>query len=355
MIKIESTYPIVVSESIVEDLSLFVEQNYTEYKVLFLVDENTEEHCLPIFNWSENATLLEAEVLTVPAGEESKCLSILERLAETLIELHAQKNTLIINLGGGMISDLGGFLASSYKRGIPFINAPTTLLSMVDASVGGKTAVNVGVYKNQIGAFYSPVAVFCGLEFLNTLPSRELKSGYSEIIKHLLIVNQGESFSVKSLNVNEIPNPDLIRNSISIKNNIVLDDPQEKGNRKKLNFGHTIGHAFESLSHSKGRPLLHGEAVAIGILIESWISSEFGNLPPKDFEQIRKVIQSNFELYSINQNDYLILLDLMQADKKNENLAINFTLLDTINESSIDHFLSEDEVEKALIWYSSIL
>ncbi|MGB0403561.1 MAG: 3-dehydroquinate synthase [Salibacteraceae bacterium] len=355
MIKIDSTYSIVVAESVVDVLSTFIKEHYGNHKIIFLVDENSEEHCLPIFNWSDNDALLTAEVLTVPAGEESKCLTILERLAETLIELHAQKNTIIINLGGGMITDLGGFLASSYKRGIPFVNVPTSLLAMVDASVGGKTAVNIGNYKNQLGSFYNPVAVFCGLEFLSTLPLRELKSGYAEMIKHILIVNQGKSINLKTLNVNELPTEELIGSSITIKNDIVIDDPKENGNRRKLNFGHTIGHAFESLSHSQNKPLLHGEAVAIGILIESWISNEFGNLTDKDFEQISSVIRSTYDLYFIQESDYLNLLDLMQADKKNENLAINFTLLDTINESSIDHFMSEDQIEKALIWYTSIL
>jgi len=355
VIKIESSsYSIVISDDIFDKLSVFLESHFPDHQIFILVDENTEKHCLPLLSWIENERLTSGDALIVPVGEESKSIDLLSGLAESLIELGASRKSIIINLGGGVVTDLGGFLASTFKRGVPFINVPTSLLAMVDASSGGKTGVNLGIYKNQLGTFCFPEAVFCGLNLLETLPKRELKSGYVEALKHGLIANSQIWNSLIEIDLEQIPSKKIIAQSIEVKNRITLIDPFEKGERKKLNFGHTIGHAVESLSHINREPLLHGEAIAIGIVMESFLSVFHAKLPKQELDEIRIFIFNQFDKYQIKKSDFETLIELMRSDKKNENEGINFTLLNEIGNSKIDFNLSEEEVTQALEWYITI-
>ena len=355
MIKIDSTsYPIVISENILVELSSFIEEYYEDYRILILVDINTEEHCLPLLGWVENNKLNSADTLCIPVGEESKSIEIIAQLGETLLEIGATRKTLLLNLGGGVVSDLGGFFASTFKRGIPFINLPTTLLAMVDASSGGKTGVNLGVFKNQLGTFANPKSVFCGLEFLETLPSNELVSGHAEALKHGLIADDRILHTIKDFNLTELPTEEYIASSISIKNDIVLQDPFENGARKKLNFGHTVGHAFESLALRKEKPLLHGEAVAVGIVVESFLSVFHSKLKKVELDEIKTYIFSQFEKYNIEKSEIKALIELMHSDKKNDENGINFTLLTRIGACEINFNLTDEDVSQALEWYIGI-
>lgn len=348
MIKTNQGYSVVVAESVITAVVDFVSENFPNSKLFFLVDENTEEHCFDPFNWVGQKQFEEAEVLSIDSGEASKSLALVEQLAATMLELGANRNSLLINLGGGVISDLGGFLASVFKRGIPFINIPTSLLAMVDASVGGKTGVNVFGSKNQVGTFSFPKAVFCGTEFLQTLPQRELISGYAELIKHALIANKSLWQSCNELDLNTIPTVELLKQSIAIKNEIVSADPFENGVRKKLNFGHTVGHAVESLSLIKQQPLLHGEAIAIGMCAEAYLSHQYAELPLEEYNEIVELLASNFELGRIKLEDVTGLLEFVLQDKKNPNHAINFSLLKSIGNCEIDFNLSPESIQEKL-------
>ena len=256
-------------------------------KVAILVDENTKRNCLPKLPQLENSIIIE-----VTSGEINKSISSCNYIWEQLSEHNFDRDSLLINLGGGVIGDMGGFAASTYKRGIDFIQVPTTLLAMVDASVGGKLGVDFNGLKNQIGLFNNPESVLIFPEFLETLPENQLKSGYAEVVKHALISDNNLWEKIISVPFNEMNWGEIIETSINIKNKIVLSDPYEKGERKKLNFGHTFGHAVESYYLEKGTPILHGEAVLMGILLEveiSLVSQEQNN-------EIKNYILSNFSL-----------------------------------------------------------
>ena len=260
---------------------------YASAKKVIIVDENTHEHCLSSLITSFEA-LNEAEVILLPEGEENKQMEVAFGVWEALTEYEISRHDLIINLGGGMITDIGGFIASCFKRGCSFVNIPTSLLGMVDASIGGKTGVNLGHFKNQIGVFSNPKAVFIDTSFLETLPSVELYSGLAEMIKHGLIQDKMlfnrvvEQYSdVKQLN------QVLLKDCIEVKNTLVKQDPMELGLRKKLNFGHTVGHAIEG-HYMNSLKLSHGHAIAIGMLIEAFISIEHASLNEDDFKCIEK-------------------------------------------------------------------
>ena len=268
-------YPIFFENSL-EELSRFVSQgDYSRFFVL--TDENTAIHCLPqvqaYFEGKNNFDIIE-----INAGEESKDIDFCIGIWKMLIDFGADRKSLLINLGGGVISDMGGFVASTYKRGIDFVHVPTTLLSQVDASVGGKTGVDVDKIKNIIGTFTQPKAVFIVNEFLSSLPERQVLSGAAEMLKHGLIADAAYWHLLKNSNLSA-PSEDLIYRSVEIKNEVVTADPFERGIRKSLNFGHTIGHALEtnSLLHDT-HPLTHGEAIAIGMICESYLSHKKSGL-----------------------------------------------------------------------------
>ncbi|MDP4266884.1 MAG: 3-dehydroquinate synthase [Bacteroidota bacterium] len=349
---------IYISENVFSEIKKFLKSsNYSNEKIFILVDENTIQNCLPVLI-NEVEELNKAEIIEIESGEENKTIDICIQLWESLSELNANRKSLLVNLGGGVIGDMGGFIASTFKRGMNFINIPTTLLSMVDASVGGKTGVDLNNIKNIIGVFNEPRAVFINPSFLNTLSQRQLLSGFAEILKHGLIADKNYWNLITSSNP-DFHNPeymsDLIYRSVEIKNDIVLKDPLEKDLRKILNFGHTIGHAIETLSLEKDKdPLLHGESVAIGLICESFLSVKYTNLDEAALYSISSSIKSLYKHYPINKNLYNKLTDIMKKDKKNENQKINFTLLKGIGNAEININCNINDIHQSLDYYNKL-
>lgn len=312
-------------------------------KIFVLVDENTNEYCLPYF-LSNLPTEIEIEIIEIEAGEEHKNMYTCMDLWHTLIDLEADRKSILLNLGGGVITDIGGFIASTFKRGIDFINIPTTLLAMVDASVGGKNGVDLGSLKNQIGVINEPKAVIILSKFLETLPSNQMRSGLAEMLKHGLIFDK--LYWDKLKNLNDLNTDDLdvlIKQSIEIKNEIVSKDLKENGIRKALNFGHTLGHAIESyfLESEDEKQLLHGEAIAIGMILESHLSYQSNLITKEDFAEIKYIITDVFEKIQFNESDILKIMNLLVFDKKNEFGNVQFTLLNKIGESKINQIVDE--------------
>jgi len=295
-------------------------------------------------------------ILEVPAGEEYKTLETCGKLWHELTENGADRNSVLINLGGGVISDLGGFVASTFKRGIRYVNIPTTLLAMVDASVGGKVGVDMNGLKNHVGLFANPQAVFVIPEFLDTLPDKQITTGFAEIIKHSLIYekNYWDELSEKSLS--EITNwREIIEWCIEIKNYYVMEDPLDTGFRKVLNFGHTIGHAVESYSIQNDKNVIsHGEAVAIGIICESYLSNKIAGLPLAEFEDIVRYILQSFKHYPFGSGNFDFVLDSIRHDKKNTGTNVNFTLLTTIGNSLINQVIDMNIIRESLIYYHNL-
>ena len=345
---------IFLGENVFSVLSEYL-RAYESSKIFILVDENTLEHCIPSL-LLENKALHNAEIIEIDSGEENKTIDICYQLWKTLADYKADRSSLLINLGGGVITDMGGFVASTYKRGIDFINIPTTLLSQIDASVGGKTGVDFEGLKNVVGVFNEPKGVFIYPNYLKTLESKELISGYAEALKHGLIKDAdywnrlGVGMLFDSDNWKE-----LIITSINIKNDIVMNDPYEKGERKLLNFGHTIGHAVESYSliHDQS-PLRHGEAIAIGMICESYISNSKSGLTAADLKIISDRIYTTYSSYQLNDSTYHELIELMKNDKKNEGSAINLTLLSKIGEANYNQEVDVELILESLNYYNSL-
>lgn len=328
--------------------------NNSYSSIFILVDENTFEHCYPRFmqNFATNKRI---EIIQIDAGEEHKNIDTCVGVWNALTELGADRHSLLITLGGGVITDLGGFVASTFKRGIDFVNIPTTLLSMVDASVGGKTGVDLGVLKNQIGLFANPEMVLIDPEYLHTVTPREIRSGTAEIIKYGLTYDQhlyNEIKSNKKLNI-----VDLIHRSIEIKNEVVTQDPKENGLRKVLNFGHTVGHAIESyfLESKTKEKLTHGEAIAIGMICESYISYQLLNFPSNKVDEIKETIINIYGKTSILEEDFSEIISLLKHDKKNVSGQVNFVLLNNIEDFKIDCKVPTDLVIESLEYYNSCI
>ncbi|MDD5570098.1 MAG: 3-dehydroquinate synthase [Bacteroidales bacterium] len=344
-------YPIFIGENIFPELENFLEK-YSSKKIFILVDENTGKHCLPLLI-ARIKFLKSAKILKIKSGEKRKNIKICKTLWDKLIFSNADRNSLLINLGGGVITDLGGFTASTFKRGIGFIHLPTTLLSMVDASIGGKTAVNLDNIKNQIGIFGNPKAIFINPAFLITLDKRELISGYAEIIKHALICDKEYLKTLKSTGVKDADWNFIIKKSVEIKSKIVKLDPKENNIRKALNFGHTIGHAFESYSLENDKnPLLHGEAIAAGMICEAYLSAKILKLKEKELNEIISVISPVFRQYK--NFEIKRLIELMHFDKKNVNKKINFTLIPEIGKYKIDNEIEENLISESLNFYKNL-
>lgn len=320
--------------------------NTNPSSLFILVDENTNENCLPILLQNLETTS-PIEIIEIEAGEEHKNLETCTGVWNALTELGGDRKCLLINLGGGVITDLGGFVASTFKRGIAFINIPTTLLSIVDASVGGKTGVDLGVLKNQIGLFSNPEMVLIDPTYLETVTERELRSGLAEIIKYGLTydisiwntVNSFKNLTLSNLNT-------LIHRSIEIKNEVVTKDPKEAGIRKVLNFGHTLGHAIESyyLETESKDILTHGEAIAVGMVTEAYISHKLYHFPLEEVKNIKSVILKIYGKIDIEPSDYQAVIELLIHDKKNIAGKVNFVLL-----TNFEHFKLDCEVEIALL------
>lgn len=345
--------PVIFDNVFLELNSFLTEKNYS--KIFVFVDSNTHEHCLPLF-LGELETIAEIEVIEVPSGEENKVIEIVVQIWESLIELGGSRNSLLINLGGGVITDMGGFIASTFKRGIDFINVPTTLLSQVDASVGGKTGIDFAGLKNQIGTFSQPEMTLIYSEFLLTLPPRELTSGLAEMMKHGLIyqkphwdnIHQIEGFTGQILH-------QLTKESVKIKMEIVENDPFESGLRKILNFGHTVGHAIESYYLETEFPYLHGEAVAIGMLVESILSFENEMISLSELDEIFLNITQLFAKEPINEEIIPDLIQFMKHDKKNQNNQISFSLLNGIGNCKFDILLNENQILEGILLYNKKL
>ena len=324
-------------------------------KVFILVDSNTNKYCLNLF-LEKYLNNIQAKSITIKNGEENKNTKSLNSVWTKISKLGGDRNSLLINLGGGLVSDLGGFVASTYNRGIDFINIPTTLLSIVDASIGGKVGINIEKLKNQVGVFNYPKLILIDTSFLQTLPKRELKSGYAEMIKHGLIFEKRYYKTLSKLkNIDAKLSAELIYNSIKIKNKIVKKDPKEKNLRKILNFGHTLGHAIEShfLANKKLKNLLHGEAIAIGMILESYISYKILKMPYEQCLDIKQTINSKFEKIKINDEDSKSILKLIKFDKKNKNGKVLFVLLYEIGKSKIDIEVSKETIIESLEFYRS--
>lgn len=337
--------------ALVELFQLLSTSHYSSIWVL--VDENTENHCLPILQ----AALPKIAIhkISIPAGESYKNIDSCQYIWKELLHGNANRKSLLLNLGGGVIGDMGGFCAATYKRGIDFIQIPTTLLSQVDASVGGKLGIDFAQVKNAIGLFLQPKSVIIYPPFLKTLPERELYSGFAEIIKHALIANiqyWNRLQVIKNLNDPTLNWNELLTHSIGIKQQIVETDPLEKGLRKILNFGHTVGHAIESLSWETASPLLHGEAVAIGIICEAFLSVKLLGLSESELQSITHYIFSLYPSYKLSSLDKTALLNLMYQDKKNEATEISFSLLSAIGKAEWNIKADEKLILESLKYYT---
>ena len=335
------------------ELNSYIEdQNPSQ--LLILVDENTHEFCLPILLQNLN-TDIPFEIIEIEAGEEMKTIETATQLWDILSEFSVDRKSLMINLGGGVITDLGGFVASTYKRGIKFIHIPTSLLAMCDASIGGKTGIDHNFLKNIIGTFSMPEKIFLFPSFLNTLPYRELRSGFAEMLKHGLIADKNhwdDLISLKELTAASIaPN---IERSMEIKQHFVEHDFKEQNIRKNLNFGHTIGHAIESYSLQTGQPIAHGEAVAAGMICETYLAKIENLISEDTSEKIISNIQKFFPKISIADQNIENILQLMTHDKKNSNGQISFSLLNSIGNCHFDYIPAEENIKSALYFYQNL-
>ncbi len=322
-------------------------------KVFVFADTNTAELCIPVFR-SLLDDIEDFDIIETDSGEENKNIDFCIGIWKTLLDFGADRKCLMINLGGGVITDMGGFVASTYKRGIDFINIPTTLLSQVDASVGGKTGIDIDNVKNMVGTFSLPQAVFIENTFLTTLSKREMLSGFAEMIKHGLIVDAAYYGELKISDYQNIT-PQAIYRSVEIKNEVVTEDPLEKGLRKILNFGHTIGHAVESYSLSKDKkPLTHGEAIAIGMVCEGFLSAKYCNLTEDELKDLSSYIISIYPKYNIKEKSFDALIGLMQSDKKNEEGHILFSLLEKIGHCTFNCKVTDKDILASLNYYNSL-
>ena len=324
-------------------------------KIFILTDTNTQKFCAPLF-LEKLQTDIAIEILEIEPGEKHKNLETAQALWETLSDFEADRKALLINLGGGVVTDLGGFIASTFKRGISYINIPTSLLAMVDASVGGKTGIDLGYLKNQIGVINNPETVIIDVAFLASLPQEEMRSGLAEMLKHGLIYDAAYWQKMKDLSkltTNDLEQ--LIYESVIIKNRIVCQDLEEDGIRKTLNFGHTLGHAIESycMQNASRKSLLHGEAVAIGMILAAFLSTKLTGLSNEALEEIKATILHTFDRVDFTEKDIQPIIDLMKFDKKNSHGNINFVLLEQIGKPIIDCKFPNSLIKEAFDFYAN--
>ncbi|HEY1023645.1 MAG TPA: 3-dehydroquinate synthase [Sphingobacteriaceae bacterium] len=344
-------YPVHFENTFQELRDLIIASGYS--KIFILVDTNTEKHCLPLLQPFLDG--ISYDIIEVDPGEENKNIDFCIGVWKMLLDFGADRNSLMINLGGGVVTDMGGFAAATFKRGIDFVHIPTTLLSQVDASIGGKTGIDLDQVKNIIGTFTQPKAVFIAHELLKTLDNRQLVSGFAEMLKHGLIYDPAYFRHIQHMTSGEIT-PEAIYRSVGIKNEVVTTDPHEKGLRKILNFGHTIGHAVETLSLQKDAdPLLHGEAIAVGMICEAYLSHESNGLSAEDLHEITRTIRRNFPDYPLHQLQDPDLIAVMKNDKKNEQQRIGFALLNRIGCCDFNKFATEAEIAGSLNYYRSLI
>ena len=330
-------------------------------KLFVLVDETTHQLCLPVIAGFD--CMQEAQCIVIGATDTHKTLETLTHVWAELQRMGATRHSLLINLGGGMVTDLGGFAASTFKRGLAYINIPTTLLSMVDASVGGKTGINFGGLKNEIGVFNNANSVILDTTFLKTMDQENILSGYAEMLKHGLISEEKMWAELLAFNLDSLDNLDRLDNldyleslgrmladSVAVKQRIVTEDPTEHGIRKALNLGHTAGHAFESLALER-KPILHGYAVAYGLVVELYLCCVKTGFPQDKMRQTVAFIKEHYGRMPITCDDYPKMIELMHHDKKNVGTDINFTLLGGIGDIRINQTATEEEIKEALDFY----
>ena len=349
-----SPQKVVIAQNLEQSLTDAISQCERD-RLFILVDETTERLCLPVVSGFD--CLKGAQVIVIGATDSNKTIDSLMHVWEELGKGGGTRHTLLINIGGGMVTDLGGFAASTFKRGINYINIPTTLLSMVDASVGGKTGINFRGLKNEIGVFNNAACVILDTEFLKTLDTENLLSGYAEMLKHGLINNEAmwgelltENLELRTERYDYTQFKQLLADSVAVKQRIVTEDPTEQGIRKALNLGHTAGHAFESLALQRN-PVLHGYAVAWGLVVELYLSAVKCGFPSDKMHQTVSFIKEHYGKMQITCDDYPTLLELMTHDKKNVAGTINFTLLGGIGDIRINQTATKQEIYDALDFY----
>jgi 3-dehydroquinate synthase len=338
-----------ITESIKSALADFFSNRHYS-KITILVDENTSRYCLPIIE----SSVPTFNVIEIPSGELNKNIDTCVDIWSGMTELGMDRKSLLINLGGGVIGDMGGFCASTFKRGIHFINIPTTLLSQVDASVGGKLGIDFQGFKNHIGLFCNPEAVLADPTFLRTLPEREIRSGFAEIIKHALIRDKEYLTVLMQYDIKTQPWLNHIRHSVKIKSDVVTADPKESGLRKILNFGHTMGHAIETHFLEKTGPLLHGEAIAIGMICETFLSTKLLKMSKEEMVRIQDYLIGIFGKVSIEKEEFEAILENMTHDKKNDNGLVKMSLLNSIGNSTYDINVSKADALDSLFHYQKI-
>ncbi len=348
-----NNYSIFFNHSGYEALNdLIAQKKYSS--IFIIVDSNTNEHCVPQFLGYLD-TDIRIEIIEFEAGEAQKKIDTCIEIWNVLTELGADRKSLIINVGGGVVTDLGGFVAVTFKRGLDFVSVPTTLLGMVDASIGGKTGIDLGAIKNQIGLIATPQLVLIDTNYLDTLPQLEMRSGLAEILKHGLIADLQYWQQFLDLSQLDLEYLDqIIFESIIIKNNIVKQDPTEKGIRKSLNFGHTLGHAIESyfLENESKTTLLHGEAIAVGMVLESYLSLAMKLISIAEYLEIKTILKDLFGTIDFNENDIESIIEQMVHDKKNESGMVQFVLLNGIGNVLTNQTISNEMIKAAFIDYS---
>ena len=346
-----SKQKVIICQNLNEDLHIAI-KDCPHDKLFILVDEHTHELCLPLISGFD--CLKNAHIITIGPEDIHKNLETLAHVWKELGDQGATRHSLMINLGGGMVTDLGGFAASTFKRGIQYINIPTTLLAMVDASVGGKTGINFNGLKNEIGVFSPAEYVLIDTEFLKSLDSHNLLSGYAEMLKHGIISTTEHWAELLNFDLNQIDYKalqQLVAHSVSIKEDIVEKDPFEKNIRKALNLGHTVGHAFESLALENNRPVLHGYAVAWGIICELYFSFIKVGFPKDKLRQTIQFIKENYGVLPFDCKQYDRLYEFMTHDKKNSAGIINFTLMGEIGDIRINQSANKEEILEILDFY----
>jgi 3-dehydroquinate synthase len=345
---------VIVTSQLEQELESII-SSFPDDKLFMVMDQNSNRFCLPLL--CDLPSLGKFKKVVIPFGEENKSLASVEQVWLFLSQKGADRKSLVVNLGGGMVTDLGSFAASTFKRGIEFVNIPTTLLSQVDASVGGKTGFNFNGLKNEIGIIHQPLNVIIDTRFLGTLDSENFVSGYAEMIKHGLIHSPGH---LKDLQHFDLFNPDytalqkLISDSIKIKEYFVEKDPHEKNVRRSLNFGHTVGHAFESYALEQAKPMLHGHAVAFGMVVELYLSHLNCGFDPVMMRSLSKWLSNVYGKYRVTSDDYGTFYEWMGHDKKNEGKRINFSLIKAIGEVEINQDCTKNQIFEALDYFREI-
>jgi 3-dehydroquinate synthase len=345
---------IIYSHLIEKELKIWIEK-YPKGKVFLATEETVDK--IWVSKLDDFFVSNGIKKVVIPAGENNKRIESVAKIWKFLSENGSDRKSLLINIGGGMLTDLAGFAASTFKRGVDFLNVPTTLLSQVDASVGGKTGINFSGFKNEVGTFKEPVAVIINTDFLKTIDRENFISGFAEMIKHGLIYSLKHLSELKDFdfeNINYELLQEIIEHSVNVKVYFVSNDPTEQNIRKALNFGHTAGHAFESLAMEQNRPILHGCAVAFGMIAELFLSVKKCDFPSNSLNELTNWLIKIYGKFEIQESDFNRLYELMTHDKKNESGRINFTLIPEIGEIKINQNCEKELIFEALKYYRSL-